>query len=234
MQETILRNVNNVLTVNNEMTSYFKTHYNLKSVYTLPHCFDPEDMAKYSVSRKIFPSAKSTKLNFLYGGALYLNITNYLFLFFKLIKALQENNFFSITDIYTAQSGYKELFEKSAIEFNIHPYASTEEYFSKMKDADYLLFFRPDWSPNAISSKFFELVAFRKPIIYFGPEGDISKFINNNKLGFCFNNENFESSLNGLIDDMSIGSVPDQNYDLTVHTFEHQSKLLLNYLNVKV
>ena len=82
-----------------------------------------------------------------------------------------------------------------------------------------------------MSSKFFELIAFRKPILYFGDKGSVSDFIINNKLGFHITSNNIESQLRSVLENEKSQTIPNLNYNISKHTFEYQTKELIKELD---
>jgi hypothetical protein len=64
-----------------------------------------------------------------------------------------------------------------------------------------------------------------------GPEGSVSKFITDNKLGFVLNENNINETALHLIENITAKKIPDTSFDLSEYTFEYQTKLLINHLN---
>lgn len=226
LQKKVLNSVDAVLAPNEEITSHFMKVQGKKIVYTLPHCFDPSDInvTDSGVERN------TDTLNFLYGGALYNKMGNYIELYCRFISLLDNRSIKNKTSIFTSQPGYEEILNSGKVHFTMSKYLGVSDYFSQIKLSDFVLIFRPDWSPNAFSSKYYELLAFRKPILYFGPEGDVSRHLEEHKLGFHFNSQNFEQKFKLFLENLETKNIPDRNYDLKQHTFEFQTKELINYL----
>jgi type III secretion system FlhB-like substrate exporter len=81
-----------------------------------------------------------------------------------------------------------------------------------------------------MSSKFFELVALRKPILYFGEKGEVSDYIVKHRLGYHINLENITTIINNIYNNLTTQQIPDRNYDVSSHTFNYQTKLLIETL----
>ncbi|MGZ3861837.1 MAG: hypothetical protein ACXVPN_07705 [Bacteroidia bacterium] len=226
LQQSVLDSVNLVITPNEEITTYFRAKKTMKNVYTLPHCYDPADVATFSEIKKQTGEVKS----FLYGGALYNRMNNYMQLYSRFIKANEDEGTRTLTRIFTSQPGYKELLNEVGVNYTMNKYLGVNEYFGQITQSDFILMFRPDWSPNAFSSKYYELLAFRKPILYFGPEGDVSRHLEENNLGLHFSEQNFSEQLARFRHYLKNGGIPDIRYDLNQHTFGFQTKKLTDYL----
>jgi hypothetical protein len=225
-----LKHINYLLAVNNEMLGYYSQKFNNKLSYLLPHCVDLDDVPKNISS----PSIKKKNMSFLYGGELYNDLSSNISLFISFIKSLESKQLNTSTEVYTWNvNKYKSQLESGKINCNIHPPISNESYFQRIIESDYLLLFRPDWSASAPSSKFFEMVAMRKPILYFGKEGYLSELITKHRLGFHFTEENFDKTLKDFLFNINTQSIPDASYDISKHTFEYQTALFLDFLKDK-
>lgn len=227
LQQQVLHAADALITVNDEMTNHFKVKLIGKRIFTLPHCYDPADMQPTVVSTK--RNREGSSISFIYGGALYGKMDNHMTVFGHFIDALKKDNYLPNVNFYSPQPAYETILNNHDIQLN--KYLPLKEYVQKMLAADYVLFFRPDWSPNAFSSKFFEMISLRKPILYFGPESEVSRFLIKNNLGIHFNEQNFKESFNKFIVNLEKGDIPNFNYDINQHTFENKTKELVSFLN---
>jgi hypothetical protein len=220
-QLEVLRAVDLVLIPNQEMADHYKIEKN-KSSYILPHAFDVDDM---HVNKYQNIEGRSFKL--IYGGAFYEGLEESI----KLIKeCLEELNKEKETEaeFYVSLKGYEsELTHPLIKRYN---FIASNEYFSKVGEASFAILILPANRVNAMSSKFFELLALRKPILYFGGEGEVSEFLLKNNLGFHIINNRPDVQIKNILEKVKNKVIPDINFDLTNYTFEHQTKLLLKKL----
>jgi hypothetical protein len=82
---------------------------------------------------------------------------------------------------------------------------------------------------NIFSTKFFELVATKRPILYFGPEGDVSDFLEKHQLGYHVREDNMKEIIHAVMDNMETKKIP-HPYDLSKNTFEHETNRLIEVL----
>ena len=134
------------------------------------------------------------------------------------------------SDFYLSYPIYETILSNN-VNIKIHKLLPKAEYQEKLQESDFLLLFRPDWSSEAFSSKFFELLCLRKPIIYFGKEGRVSEFIVKNELGFHVTTKNLEAQIKEITANLTTGRIPNPSYDIGAHTFERHTKLLINELH---
>lgn len=232
IQQTVLQNADHVITVNDEMANYFKTTFKKDSVYVLPHCFDPDDILEKTEQGWTKESAIPSELKFIYGGALYNEIGDYISVFLDFLSALKKRNHPVIADIYVPYRNYQTLFDQSEIKCNVSDFIPVEEFFVEMNNHNYVILFLPNWRANAMSSKFFELIAFRKPILYFGPQGEVADFIHKHALGWHVTKKNFDETIRQFLLNLETRKIPNKGYDLSTHTFDYQTKLFVDELKI--
>jgi hypothetical protein len=210
------------MTVNREMVSHFEKKLQKRTVL-VPHCVDPSDFVFLPKEK---PYANSSTLRFVYGGALYADMHKQLSDFTFFVDQLNERKK-TQADLFAAQKGYEDILNKEHI--HLQKYLPLDEYYSVVNSADYILLFRPDWSANAFSSKYYELLQFRKPLLYFGPSGEVADHIINNKLGLHITSETIARAVSDVIDNTFQFN---KNYDLTQHEFHNYNNLLLRELDL--
>ena len=219
-QLEVVNSVDLILSPNLEMQKHYAETFD-KPSYLLPHCIDQDNL-------KNLPKKTPTKgIQLIYGGAFYDQIGENIALIKKFID--QFNRFQKTTaDFYVSVKGYeKELAHPSLNRFD---FIESSLYFEKVIQADYVILILPPNRVNAMSSKFFELIALRKPILYFGKEGMVSEFIVRNKLGFHITLNNLEEQIKEIIDNLNTARIPDPSYDISTHTFEYHTKFLIKKL----
>lgn len=222
MQQDVVAAVDLVLSPNEEMQYYYKTKFN-KMSFCLPHCYDDEDI-KMDVKKT---NNTSGKIMLIYGGAFYAEISENIFLIKELINKLTAIKKVE-AEFYVSIKGYEKELEHPTIKR--FDFMESEKYFEKVKDADYAILILPPNRVNAMSSKFYELVALRKPILYFGGIGEVSEFLIKHNLGFHITNENISQQVEVIIANIKNQLIPDLNYNIEAHSFDHQTKLFIEEL----
>lgn len=153
--------------------------------YLLPHAYDKD---KFPVIKQ-----NEKREGFIYGGTLYNGIESYIMKLAAVIKANPDSGF--RWDVFTASSYplFDKLFEKGII--HKHPLVPEEDLFRKIANASAYLAFFPETDKDLVSTKFFEIIYAGTPILYIGEEGEVAKFIRENKVGVHILPENIEKDL---------------------------------------
>lgn len=221
LQNKVVKDLDLIITPNEEMSQHFNATFN-KNVYTLPHCYDPEDL---NIDQAIEKKTQTIKV--VYGGAFYRGIEKQLYQIKQLLDLLNDNTSTSC-DFYVSIKGFESELLHPLIKR--HDYVMADEYFNIVIQADYVLLILADDRVNAMSSKFFELVALRKPILYFGGKGLVSEFLLSNNLGFHITDQNITVQSKAILKNLQSKEIPDLSYDISKHSFEYQTKLLIRKL----
>ena len=231
LQDLVLSNVDSITVVDQEMKDYFsKLTNNKKNLLVLPHCFDIEDLIIKDDDVHEIKDFNKT-LSFTYGGALYSEMENHINAFVNFINSIS-NEIQNVTiNFYVPYNNYESEFSFAKEKVYLNEFLSTNDYFKILNQTDFLIYFRPDWSPNAFSSKFYEMVVMRKPILYFGPKGHVSEFLIKENLGIHFSPNNFDESLERYLNLINKTQAINTNYNMQEHTFEYQNTVLINFLN---
>jgi glycosyltransferase involved in cell wall biosynthesis len=156
-----------------------------KKLYLLPHAYDP--------SKFEFLRSSKNRTGFIYGGTIYDGL---LPVFEKLVKMIEKGLMSDFNwDIFTNQK--YELFENPKVSsyIRVKHFIPEAELFSKISNAKAYLLFFPESEKDLISTKFYEIIFTKTPIIYVGEEGAVSKFIIDNKVGVHIRPEDIEFEL---------------------------------------
>lgn len=224
-QKKVLSSVDLIMSVNDFITEQLKSINPLCKTYTMPHCVDEEFL-----NIKIQQPKENGCIKFIYGGDLYGGLENEIFSFLDFMKDYEKiSQFRCSADFYLTYSAYPSIFKNNSA-VKVQPLLMLEDYQKKLSEADFILLFRPQWSLDSFSSKFFELLCLRKPILYFGAKGMVSEFLIGNNLGFHITSENISEISALLYQNRSTKKIPDINYDILRHSFEYQTKLLVEEL----
>ena len=223
LQRQVIDTVDLILSPNWEMQKHYESTFKVKS-YCLPHCYDPEDFSQIK-SASIEPRSD---IKLIYGGAFYAGIEENILLIKDFVNQLSKINSVS-AEFFVSIKGYEEELSHPLIKR--FDFIDSAEYFQKIANSDFVILILPSNRVNAMSSKFFELVAMKKPILYFGKCGDVSDYLIQHGLGFHITAENCKDMAQLVIENSVSKSVPNLNYDISKHGFEYCTKLLVDELN---
>ncbi|MDZ4751942.1 MAG: hypothetical protein SGI87_10035 [Flavobacteriales bacterium] len=150
------------------------------SFQVLPHFYDEDDTKNAQVM-----SVKDQVLSFVYGGALYTGTKELIADWVSYLDSCRENQ----PELYSRV--HFKIFTDNLIEseaFANHSCVTISPtigsgIFAEMAKATFCLVISADYNKNQFTTKFFEYLPLRKPFLYLGPEGELSQFIESNKLG---------------------------------------------------
>lgn len=200
---------------------YSKYPEQMDKFIKLPHVFDE---AEIPVKHKI----KSEKLRLVYYGTIYEGIQESLEEVFRLMKAYEQK----ITlDIYTdSEEKLKELRLKYKTDnvFVFKPVA-TFDLFNKFENYDFVLMINPLYNIHNISTKFYEIIYSRTPIILISEQGSGPEFIKQNNLGLVVKANDFENEVSKIISGNSEFKY-NSNFDVSEFSLEAVTKQLEKYL----
>lgn len=187
--------------------------------HLLPHAYEPDKFPKTAAEEK--------KAGFIYGGTLYKGIEEYLKKIAAVLKSNPNSGF--KWDIYTA-THYPLLDDPGFADGRIlkHSLVPEERLFLEIKkSAAYLALF-PETDKDLISTKFFEIIYAGTPILYIGEEGDVGRFIRENRVGVHILPANIEKELPDYLN----GNVPFQRgyFDVSQYSFHTVTENFLKAL----
>lgn len=192
-----------------DMCMYLKKQYpQFKDKFIqIPHFFDPEEA--------IFqPKTTSEKIRLVMYGNIYHNIEAYVT---RLAELMSRHADVFTLDIYTDKKHHKQTFQHyNAHNVHFHDQLDAKALFRKFTDYDYVFLFSPSYNINNISTKFYEIISTKTPIILFCEKGLGSEFIVNNRLGFHAD----LSGIDRLLDDLATRRITlDYNNDFDISHF---------------
>ena len=120
---------------------------------------------------------------------------------FKLINILDK-----MINIETHIRGFGKYYDSCKVNFSnsnvlFGSGMNKEDYLKYLESLDVILLFQEwDYEKYCLSCKFNSTIEFKKPIIYIGPECDISRYINKNQIGLCITRPKDFDNIVSIID----------------------------------
>lgn len=188
LERNTIKNSDVITAPNSEMIKYLHTNYPeyKDKIIEIPHFYDA---AELSAPVKI----TSNKVRFMYYGNIYQNIEKLLDITARFLSQHKDKFTF---DIYTDKSNHQPYFQKyNATNVRTLPQLPASELFKKFNEYDYVLILTPEYGKNNISTKFYEILYSKTPIILFSEKGVASQFLEDNMLGIHVEEDTFASKM---------------------------------------
>ena len=204
------------------------------------------DISKFKVLENGFDNSEVTLKNiktkrpytFLLAGSIYIGLDYIIdpFVEFVLNKEKEGNEFkenFEFIFIGTSNNKLENRVKSEKIKsIKILPKIPREELNDYYNEADFFMMFSAFDHGFNFNTKFYEYLPYKKVIIHFGPDGDITEFLANNNLGRGVNPNNFYTEFNSVLNE-AIRNELTFNESYSIEQFEVKSltQKLINYLN---
>lgn len=191
---------------------------------TLEHFFDPDDFTMQEES-----SVDGSVFRLMYAGDMYLGSEPQWGMLAKIISSQQTNRINGgkaiHIDIFTSANIPSEIQKLE----NVHVHAPIGKgVFERMQKASALLIVLPENKKNERTTKFYEYLPLRKPLLVIAPPGAVTDFVEKNKLGI-HSAQSEEVITHFFSDPFSIHSF-NSEFDLSEHTADHRATEILNLL----
>lgn len=219
-----------ILTPADRIAEHLKITYSRfkNKIHVLPHAYDEHEIVR-AVKQ---PLNHERTITFAYGGILYGNMEAAILKLIELLKRLMQEGYKVQLDFYTFDTAYYDVFVKSQLTdvVNYHAPILPEELFKILSGKDYILQLRAGEAleQHFKSTKFYELIALGRPILYFGPGGDVVDFICRNKLGFN-GNMDINELARSVMENKKNPIIP-ENFDVSQFGFKNITRQLMTYL----
>lgn len=191
------------------------------------HAVDPDDIG-IRTDETVSPVFKTIYAGSMYGAdeaKVYFDevITAYMEIKRRGIRAR--------LDLYITEHNtipYEKLVRENRLDGYIffHDPIPATEVFRKMHHADMVQLFIPTANRDLMGTKFTEIFHLRKPLLHVGPEGYVSEFITNNRLGLSLRVKELASVLPDIVEGKR-GIEINQFFDLEEHGLSHITDQLL-------
>lgn len=188
----------------------------------LPHAFDENE----TVKKKEYQSGR---FRLAFYGTLYVNIEEYIK---ELVSLIIKKNGLVTLDIYTEYKKYEVLWqpaiEKGFVTFNLPILGKA--LFERLSAYDFILFVHPNHGKDNLSTKFYEIINCRIPIIYIGEEGYTSRFLVQNELGRHFSKESLQTEGYSFFSKDTVFNYNDA-FDVAPYSFRKVTESLEKIIN---
>lgn len=193
-----------------DMSVYLKNKYpKFKDKFIhIPHFFDPSEACAQT-------KTSSDRIRLVMYGNIYHNIEDYVQ---QLAKQMSIHRDAFTLDIYTdKQHHWSKFREQGADNVRFFDQLDAKLLFKKFADYDYVLLFSPSYNINNISTKFYEIISTKTPIILFCEKGQGSDFLVSNRLGMHAD----LNSIGVLLDNLAAGKsdfIYNRDYDISPYS----------------
>lgn len=230
-EETCIKLSDHIFSPAQRICDHLKLKYpeHQNKIKILPHAYDRTEIN----SIREYNASAHSNLSLAYGGILYPNMEEGIENLIQLLKHLIKRGIRVQLNIYTFDNSYQSLFENAGLKDHViyHKSIPPNELFSILSQTDVLLQLRAGKAneQHFKSTKFYELIALRRPILYFGPKGDVSEFLINNHLGFD-GNESTEELTEKLLLNKINEKIPDKQFNIEQFEFHRVTEKLIEFL----
>jgi hypothetical protein len=203
----------------NFLIEKFTTYTNKFEI--LPHAFDEDEI---SVKTQYNPN--SFKCVFI--GTLYSDIEKYVN---NLCEIISNANGKITLDIYSYNKRYEEIIQKT----NTNKFITYKNQlngkflFETIKNYDYVIFIYPFFVKDYISTKFYEIINCKIPIIYIGEEGVSSRYIESNNIGIHIRENDFVKKFKH-IENGNLTNNYNREFSVDEFSFTKVTNQLIRYL----
>ncbi len=189
-------------------------------IHVLPHAFDEEEVVvKQEYSKEGFKCV--------FFGTMYADIENY---YDVLCRVISKNEGKITLDVYTDIVKYKNIVKDNGA-CKWVKYKKTiagKALFETLSQYDYIVFIYPDYVKDYLSTKFYEVIHSKIPIIYIAEKGVTSNYVLLNKLGMHFNQHNLSEGLQKLIDDPN-QLIYNKNFSVNEFSYKEMTEKLTSF-----
>lgn len=194
-------------------------------LFHLKHAFDKED---FDIEANLDRKGKNPGvIKMIYAGSLYTGMEKEIGKLIDFVKFLLSQNSIPKVELFCFTKDYSNLIRNSGVDqyFKYREIVSPRALSMIMAKTDLILQLRPKseegWE-NFLSSKFYELLYYRKPILYFGPTSTVEHFLENNKLGIWIDSYSNNTDFDKVLNDLNKQLIPDLNYDVLQHEYQKE------------
>ncbi len=227
-QSFVLQHANVVLSpydyLTQELKEFAETR-NLKGALfnVLTHFYDPQDIPAQEAL------VDNNKAVIVYGGDLYLEMDEQLNQLRNQLSYLKNNrnDLYAKVEvkIFTSNPNYEKFVGLDVVKMHK---SIGKKIFQELADANFALIMLSPSKRNDRTTKFFEYLPLRKPLLIISDEGSVTRFVQENNLGVIMSKD--EKALEAVLDNHFNGSIQiNSNFDIAPYTLQGAAQQLLSY-----
>ncbi len=193
MEKHVVLNYDKIFVVAKEMASYFYETYKLSDkIKVISNGFDKNDYSNLNNTEITI----NDKIEIIFAGTFYGKAK---YILNNLVNVLKNNNELSLKISFNFYGDMPndclELIKFIPNCCKYHGVIALENTFDKITKHNFAALFLTDDLTYSISTKFFEYLMLKKPILVFSKPGNTANFIVNENLGFAISVDNMENDL---------------------------------------
>ena len=199
---------------------------------SIEHAYDIDDLKPYFTIQE---RADKDKIKFVYGGTFYLGTEMVLEELSNLLSKLKYNHPYLYSklsfEFFTPEIRFSELFKEhtEVVKFD-KPIGN--KIFTKVASADFSMLFLADHNKDYCTTKFFEMMPFKKPYILLGENGFVAEKIKKENLGYFFKSGSLEQEFIDFLINYERGGISnkDSNPNISNYSYDKLTDKLLGLL----
>ncbi len=223
---TVMRNVNVVTSPNQLLTNEIKSHApaDIKARFEpLIHSYDPDDI-------QVLQKPKSDdKIRIVYGGDLYVELEPQLKAFRKSVEDIKAGapDLYSRLEIRIFTNARVPSILEGLDAIKVYPPVG-KKLFEELSQSDFCLILLSSAKRNEQTTKFFEYLPFRKPLLVYAPDGLVTDFVKKNNIGFAPLQQ--EQGLDKILHDFANGTLSfNSQFDIDQFTLPVITQRLISF-----
>ncbi len=227
-QSFVLQHANVVLSPYDYLTQELKEFAEAKNLKgalfkVLTHFYDPQDIPAQEAL------VDNNKAVIVYGGDLYLEMDEQLNQLRNQLSYLKNNrnDLYAKVEvkIFTSNPNYEKFVGLDVVKMHK---SIGKKIFQELADANFALIMLSPSKRNDRTTKFFEYLPLRKPLLIISDEGSVTRFVQENNLGVIMSKD--EKALEAVLDNHFNGTIQiNSNFDIAPYTLQGAAQQLISY-----
>jgi glycosyltransferase involved in cell wall biosynthesis len=223
-EKKVIKAADKVIVVSDGFVPYWKSivpNLNTNKITVISNGYDKEDF-EILEDNGLPVNILNDKISFVFTGNLYDKSLHVFKEFCETLELLKKDDiglFNRLTfDFYGAVPSEFKNITQSIPSIKHHGTVELSSVFRKINEADFMMLFLTDDLNYSFSTKFYEYISQKKPIIVFSKQGFTGEFIEKNELGYhCFS-ENMYCKIKHIISNFDKGT--SLNPKIDIHEYD--------------
>lgn len=197
-------------------------------MHLLPHFYDKADLERFLPPG----SPENGKIRLVYGGTLYMGLEPHFKALSKALDRIKNDNpeLYSRLEVefYSKEQQFKNIFSTHSSVMRLEKPIG-KKLFERISGASACFLFLAYHNRNYKTTKFFELMPFKKPLIYMGDEGEVANYIEQEELGVVLRDPElqFEAVLQSIVSDQL---KPKDTFKVSSYSLESITEIVEDWL----